>query len=76
MKALRQVGASVEDLHKVGNSCPDLLVGYRGCNFVIEVKTPTGKLRPGQIDWHHSWHGQVATVNTIEQALVVIGAMR
>lgn len=76
MKALRQVGATVEDLHKVGGGCPDLLVGYRGCNYVIEVKTPTGKLNDDQVDWHADWRGQKATVNCIAQALAVIGACR
>jgi hypothetical protein len=76
VKALRQVGASVEDLHRVGKGCPDLLVGFRQCNYIIEVKTPTGKLRPGQVEWHRDWRGHVATVNCIDQALAVIGAMR
>lgn len=76
MKALRQVGATVEDLHKVGNGCPDLIVGFRGCNYLIEVKTPTGKRKPGQVDWHNDWRGHVATVSCVEQALAVIGALR
>jgi hypothetical protein len=76
VKALRQVGATVEDLHKVGVGCPDLLVGFRQCNYLIEVKTLTGKLRPGQVDWHHTWRGQVATIQTVEQALALIGALR
>ncbi len=37
--ALRGVGASVQDLAAVGKGCPDLLVGYRGQNYVIEVKS-------------------------------------
>jgi len=70
------VGATGEDLHKVGNGCPDLLVAYRGCNYLMEVKTPTGKLKPEQVDWHKNWRGQVATVCSIQQALAVIGAIR
>lgn len=74
--ALRRVGASVQSMHTVGGGCPDLLVGYRGCNYVLEVKTPTGKRKPAQVDWHADWHGDVQTVTSIEQALAVIGAMR
>ncbi len=36
--ALRAAGATVEYLHAVGGGCPDLLVGYRGANYVLEVK--------------------------------------
>ena len=38
VKALRQVGASVQSLAATGKGCPDLLVGIRGLNFLIEVK--------------------------------------
>lgn len=76
IRALNKVGAVVQSLHTVGSGCPDLLVSFRGCNYLLEVKTPTGKRRPSQIDWHAKWAGQVATVSSVEQALVVIGAMR
>jgi hypothetical protein len=36
--ALRGAGATVQLLHAVGEGCPDLLVGYRGGNYLLEVK--------------------------------------
>jgi hypothetical protein len=72
--ALRQIGATVQYLHAVGQGCPDLLVGYRGKNILLEVKD--GSLsRSRQIltndekEWHFCWRGQVRVVNTVEDAI-------
>ena len=77
--ALRAAGATVQPLHTVGAGCPDLLVGFRGSNFLIEVKdwkaaVSDRQLNPVQKDWHDGWKGSVAKVETAEAALAVIGA--
>ena len=72
---LRKAGASVCSLHEVGYGCPDLLVGFRGKNFIIEVKILTGTLRPSQVDFHEGWRGQVDVARTSEEALRIIGAI-
>lgn len=36
--ALRKLGASVLDTHALGDSFPDLVVGFRGRTFLIECK--------------------------------------
>lgn len=76
--ALRGVGASVELLHRVGGGCPDLLVGYRGRNFLIEVKDgakpPSARtLTPQQQDWHAGWRGCAEVVIDVPAALAAIG---
>ena len=76
--ALRAAGATVHPLHTVGAGCPDLLVGFRGANFLIEVKdwkaAPSDrKLTPAQVNWHRDWRGHVATVNSVREALEAIG---
>lgn len=38
VRALRQVGATVLSLADMGDGCPDLLVGFRGFNILLEVK--------------------------------------
>lgn len=38
VKALRAAGASVVSLASIGRGCPDLLVGYRGMTFLVELK--------------------------------------
>lgn len=72
--ALRQIGATVQPLHTVGRGCPDLLVGFRGRNWLIEVKDgerPPSKRRltDDESVWHETWRGQVATVGSIEDAI-------
>jgi hypothetical protein len=78
--ALRGIGATVQPLHAVGKGCPDLLVGFRGANYLLEIKdwkasNTHRKLNPLQEEWHGGWKGQVAKVTTVEAAFVVIGAM-
>jgi len=74
--ALRQVGATVQDLAKVGQGCPDILVGFRGRNYLMEIKMNKGKPTPAQDAWHLTWQGQVVIVRTADEALHVIGAIR
>lgn len=78
--ALRKAGATVQPLHGVGEGCPDLLVGYRGKNWLLEVKDVNKppskkKLNERQVEWHDGWKGHVATVETSGAALAVIGAI-
>ena len=76
VQALRQVGASVQSLAKVGDGCPDLLVAYRDRHYVMEVKTAKGKVRPQQISWCDEWVGTVHLVRSVDEALKAIGASR
>lgn len=73
--ALREAGATVEHLHRVGRGCPDILVGFRGVNYLMEIKSPIVKVRLtySQRLWHGTWQGQVIVVRTIADALRVIG---
>lgn len=77
VKALRQVGASVQSLASTGKGCPDLLVGFRGTNYLMEIKDgqkfkSDRKLAPDQIEWHESWRGKVFVVESIDQAISLI----
>jgi uncharacterized membrane-anchored protein len=69
--ALRKAGCSVQSLAAVGKGVPDLLVGLRSKNVLIEVKNPEtrGKLNDLQNDWHTRWRGQVLIVTSAEDAL-------
>jgi len=74
--ALRKVGATVQDLSRVGGGCPDLLVGYRGENYLMEVKVKTGRLRQSQIEFQKTWDGDdVFVVRSVDDALIAVGAM-
>lgn len=67
--ALRDAGRTVQCLHDVGRGVPDLLVSYRGRNFLLEVKAPGGTLTPTQRLWHGAWDAPVSVVTTAQQAI-------
>ena len=78
VKALRKAGATVQHLHAVGAGCPDLLVGYKGGNHLVEVKDghkpPSArKLTPDQVVWHRDWRGNAHVVKSVTEALAVLG---
>lgn len=75
--ALRKAGASVQSLAAVGKGCPDLLVGYNGINYLMEVKdgnkVPSArKLTIDQEHWHSVWTGAVHIVKTEDEALKIL----
>lgn len=62
---LRRIpGCSVAVTSAVGNGFPDLVIGYRGFNFLVELKDETQpahrhELTPEQAEFHADWNGQV-----------------
>jgi hypothetical protein len=72
VQALRAIGASVLILAQVGKGCPDLLVGYRGQNFLLEVKHGNGKLTADQVEFFAAWQGQVYEVRSAVEAVDVL----
>ena len=81
VEALQRAGATVEPL-PTGSGVPDLLVGFRGLNLLLEVKllpekgkvyASHAKLNPKQELWHSTWKGQKCIVRTPQEALRAIG---
>ena len=72
VQALREIGATVEPLHFVGRGFPDIAVGYRGNNWLFEIKTKAGKLTEDEHDWHGDWRGQVHVIRTADQAIAMV----
>ena len=70
--ALRGIGASVQSLASVGKGCVDILVGFRGVNTLIEIKTVKGTWTDAELDWHMNWHGQVAVARTVDEAIAIV----
>jgi hypothetical protein len=71
VEALRKAGATVEFLDLTDG--PDLLVGYYGRNYLLEIKRPKGELSTGQVEWHNKWRGQSNIVRSIDDALEWVG---
>ena len=66
-------GWTVQSLAPVGVGCPDIVVGARGVNVLLEIKDGSKppserRLTPDQVAWHKRWQGQVVVVETPEEA--------
>lgn len=80
VEELRRVGCSVWSLAGVGKGFPDLAVGVRGRNLFLEVKDGSKppckrRLTPDEEAFHASWRGHVAVVESVEDALKIVGVM-
>ena len=74
VRHFRDIGASVLDLGAVGHGCPDILVGWCGCTFLIEIKDGSKppserKLTADQRDFFAAWPGQAFVAITPEDAI-------
>lgn len=76
--ALRKIGASVQSLADIGHGCPDLLVGFRGDTFLLEIKDgskpPSARvLTPDEGVWMAMWRGgPYHVVSSVDEALEAI----
>lgn len=79
--ALEAAGCAVQSLAGVGNGVPDLLCWKAldkygngpGRYFLIECKDGSG-FTPAQKRWHSSWPGPAHVANSVEDALLIVGA--
>ena len=77
VRALRQIGCSVQSLASVGSGCPDLVVAKNNCIWLCEVKDGTKppsqrKLTPDEVEWHARWKSEVWVLNSVEEALEMV----
>jgi hypothetical protein len=78
VEQLRQIpGLTVAHTHTIGKGFPDLVVAYKGVNYLLEVKDPNKppsakKLTPDEQKFHQSWTGRIAVVETVEDVLKLI----
>jgi hypothetical protein len=68
---------TVAHIHTIGQGVPDLLVGYRGKNYLFEVKDPTKrpsarKLTEAEEKFHQQWTGTIHVVMTLDDVLDVL----
>jgi Holliday junction resolvase len=77
VRAFRQCGATVFSLAGVGHGCPDLVVGRRGKNFLVEVKNASLKpserrLTEDERAFHLGWNGQICVIETVDEAIAFL----
>jgi hypothetical protein len=75
--AFRRMGATVLHLHALGKGAPDILVGHRGKNALVEIKDgakppSSQKLTKDEVIFHAEWRGQVAIINSVDEAIAFI----
>ena len=73
VRALRDIGASVQHLHMVGHGCPDILVSYHDNLFLMEIKSDDkATLTDDERTWHADWQGTVHIVTSPEEAIEIV----
>lgn len=79
VEGLREIGASVAITSQLGTGFPDIVVGYKGRNYLIEIKDgdkppSQRKLTEDEVDFENKWRGQYAIAESLADAYVIIGA--
>lgn len=69
----RYPGLMVEHLHTLGRGRPDIMVGFRGRNYLFEIKTDGGELTDQEDVWIASWTGHVEIARSAADVLEAIG---
>jgi len=74
---LREIGCSVLHTHQLGKGAPDIIVGYKGKNYLIEIKdgdkpTTQQKLTPDEVKFQTEWQGQYDVANSFDRLLEII----
>lgn len=78
VELLRKIdGCEVAVTSAVGDGFPDLVIGYRGFNFLFEVKDPSQpkhrhELTDDQKRFHSAWPGQVQKVFGLKEIIDTI----
>jgi len=73
VKSIREAGFSVHDTSAVGRGFPDLVCGYGGRTFLVEVKCGTNipskrRLTAPQETFKASWLGCYVVIESVDQA--------
>lgn len=79
VRELRQAGCSVAVTSNLGDGFPDLVVGWRGVNYLFEIKDgtlpPSGrKLTKEELEFRKTWTGQYYVIESTTNALEAMGA--
>lgn len=78
INALRKIpNLSVFSTHEVGKGFPDIVIGYKGVNYLIEIKDgnkpPSArKLTDAELQFHSNWKGQIKIVNNLDEVLKLL----
>jgi rhamnose utilization protein RhaD (predicted bifunctional aldolase and dehydrogenase) len=68
------LGASVLNLSRVGQGCPDLLIGYKNKSILVEIKKDSkSTFTEPQIKFMQEWRGgTVSRIDSVDAAIRLI----
>lgn len=78
MGKLRMIpGVTVATTHTIGKGFPDIVIGYKGLNYLVEIKDGSKppsqrKLTKDEVSFHSNWTGQLQTCNNFYEILKML----
>lgn len=74
---LRKLGCSILHTHQLGKGAPDIIVGYNGKNYLIEIKDGSKslsqqKLTKDELQFKSDWKGSYYVCNSTEQVKEIL----
>lgn len=78
VKQMRKIpGVKVAHTHTVGKGFPDVVISFRGTNYLLEIKDPSKpksarKLTPDEERFHGEWTGSIHIVETLNDVLKIL----
>lgn len=74
--AFRVFGFSVLHLYQVGKGCPDILLGCKKGNVLVEIKDgkkpPSAReLTSDEKEFHKNWRGPIYVIETMEDVITL-----
>lgn len=76
VEAIRRAGATVMDMHILGEGKPDIAIGHGGLTIIAEIKDGDKKLTPDEQEFHNTWTGGVYLIRNVEDALNAVATLR
>lgn len=74
--AFEQLGCSVFDSSAMGDGMTDLICATAGQTFLVEIKTPEGKLTPAQEFLIERWRAPIYVVGSTDDAANTVQKIR
>ena len=80
VEAFRSLGCSVFITSMVGKGFPDIVVGFRGKNYLFEIKDGNKfksqqRLTEPELLFFRDWVGQCAIIDSVDQVIYFINNM-
>ena len=68
------LGASVLNLSRVGEGCPDILIGYKNVSCLVEIKrNEQARYTDSQVKFMQNWRGgPISRIDSVDAAIRLI----